>query len=74
MLLNRAGDSEAKVLNNIAVQLGDNRLAAGTVSLLTERPPCISCSNVIEQFQAKYPNIKINIMNNGGKVIPPTGR
>jgi len=64
-------DTEAKILNNVAAQLGENTSASGTINLLTERAPCVSCSNIIEQFQAKYPNIKINIMENGG-VVPPT--
>ncbi|MDR1423568.1 MAG: hypothetical protein LBI92_03040, partial [Azoarcus sp.] len=71
ILLLRNVDSEAKILNNIAAQLGENTSISGTVSLLTERAPCASCSNIIQQFQAKYPNIKVNIMENGG-VIPPT--
>jgi hypothetical protein len=70
--LNRAFDSEAKILNNIAAQLGENTSATGTINLLTERAPCASCSNIIEQFQAKYPNIKINVMDNGGTNIPPS--
>jgi len=70
-MLNRAVDSEAKILNNIAAQLGDNTSVSGTINLLTERSPCASCSNLIQQFQAKYPNIKINVMDNGG-VVPPT--
>ena len=69
--LNRVADSEAKILNNIAAQLGENRSATGTINLLTERAPCSSCANVIQLFQNKYPNIKINVMDNGG-VIPPT--
>lgn len=68
--LSRVGDSEAKILNNIAAQLGNNTSASGTINLLTERAPCASCSNVIQQFQAKYPNIQVNVMNNGG-VVPP---
>jgi hypothetical protein len=44
------------------------------INLLTERPPCASCSNVIQQFQEKYPNIKIHVLDNGGKVVPPTKR
>ncbi|RUL68622.1 hemagglutinin repeat-containing protein, partial [Dyella choica] len=67
----RTGDSEAVILNNVAAQLGDNTSIAGTIDLLTERPPCDSCSNIIQMFQSKYPNIKINILNNGG-VIKPT--
>ncbi len=67
----REVDSEAKILNNVATQLGNNTSATGTINLLTERAPCASCSNVIQQFQAKYPNIKVNVLDNGG-VIPPT--
>jgi hypothetical protein len=70
-LLNRSIDSEAKILNNIATKLGDNTSASGTINLLTERALCASCSNVIQQFQAKYPNITVNVMDNGG-VMPPT--
>ena len=71
-LIDRVTDSEAKILNNIATQLGDNISASGTINLLTERPPCSSCSNVINLFKAKYPNITINVLDNGGANIPPT--
>lgn len=67
-------DSEAKILNNVALQLGENTSARGTINLLTERAPCDSCSSVIQQFQAKYPNIKINVYDNGGKIISPANR
>ncbi|MBD9547759.1 deaminase domain-containing protein [Pseudomonas sp. PDM01] len=70
-MLNRAVDSEAKILNNIAAQLGDNTSVKGSINLLTERAPCASCSNVIELFRAKYPNITVNVFDNGG-VIRPT--
>ena len=70
VLLDRSVDSEAKILNNIAAKLGDNTSASGTINLFTERAPCASCSNVIQQFQAKYPNITINVMDNGGVVKP----
>lgn len=73
VFINRSIDSEAKILNNIAMKLGDNSSATGTINLLTERAPCASCSNVIESFKIKYPNIKINVMDNGG-VIRPTKR
>ena len=66
----RTGDSEAIILNNIASQLGDNTSIAGTIDLLTERPPCDSCTNVIQMFQSKYPNIKINVLSNGGVIKP----
>ncbi|MFG6965439.1 deaminase domain-containing protein [Burkholderia pseudomallei] len=40
------------------------------INLFTERPPCTSCSNVIQQFQNKYPNIKINVMDSNGVLKP----
>ncbi|WP_240785704.1 deaminase domain-containing protein, partial [Rahnella sp. CJA17(1/100)] len=70
-MLNRVVDSEAKILNNIAAKLGDNTSVSGTINLLTERAPCLSCSNTIELFKAKYPNITVNVFDNGG-VIRPT--
>ncbi|KGW79418.1 hypothetical protein Y046_5149 [Burkholderia pseudomallei MSHR2990] len=63
-------DSEAKILNNVAAQLGDNTSVSGVINLFTERPPCTSCSNVIQQFQNKYPNIKINVMDSNGVLKP----
>ncbi|WP_190275146.1 hemagglutinin repeat-containing protein [Collimonas fungivorans] len=71
VLINRAVDSEAKILNNVAARLGDNTSVAGTINLLTERAPCSSCSNIIQQFQTKYPNIIINVMDNNGIVLRP---
>ena len=68
----RSVDSEEKILNNVAAQLGDNTAATGTINLLTERAPCVSCSNVIDQFKAKYPNISVNVFDNNGKLISPT--
>jgi filamentous hemagglutinin len=68
----RSVDSEAKILNNVAAKLGDNTAATGTINLLTERSPCASCSNVIDLFRAKYPNITLNVFDNNGKLIPPT--
>ncbi len=68
---NRSSDSEAKILNNIAAQLGNNTKAKGSINLLTERAPCTSCSNIILQFQKKYPNIQLNILDNSGNVVRP---
>lgn len=33
----------------------------GTVNLHTERPPCTSCSDVIEQFEQEFPNVEVNV-------------
>ncbi|WP_157825434.1 deaminase domain-containing protein [Rahnella sp. AA] len=58
-MLNRAVDSEAKILNNIAAKLGGNASVSGTINLLTERAPCLICSNTIEMFK---PNIQILLL------------
>ncbi|MCC5085865.1 hemagglutinin repeat-containing protein [Xanthomonas campestris] len=71
--VHRSADSEAKILNNIASVLGENTSAKGVINLLTERPPCSSCANVIDLFKAKYPNIKLNIMDSGGVIRPKKG-
>jgi filamentous hemagglutinin len=70
LMLNRAVDSEAKILNNIAAQLGENISVTGTINLLTERAPCASCSKIIDQFRAKYSQIIINVIDSGGVVRP----
>ncbi|MBJ7310540.1 hypothetical protein H7U20_10065, partial [Rugamonas sp. CCM 8940] len=71
VLVDRAIDSEAKILNNIAIQLGDNFSIRGKINLLTERPPCPSCSSVIDLFRVRYPNITLNIFDNNGVVLRP---
>ncbi|MCW3482194.1 hemagglutinin repeat-containing protein [Neisseriaceae bacterium JH1-16] len=71
VMINRASDSEAKILNNIAAQLGDRTSTSGTINLLTEKAPCESCADVIKRFEAKYPNIKVNVMDNGGAMLRP---
>jgi len=62
--MNRAFDSEVKILENIAKDLPKG--ASGIISLFTERPPCASCKGVIEQFLGMFPNIMV-IVTNGGK-------
>jgi hypothetical protein len=57
--MTRAFDSEVKILEDIARNLPAN--AKGTISLYTERVACFSCREVIQQFQAKFPNIKVII-------------
>ncbi|MEG9488531.1 deaminase domain-containing protein [Mannheimia indoligenes] len=43
----------------------------GQVTILTERPACPSCLGVAEQFNKRYPNIKVNIFDNNGNLIKP---
>lgn len=73
-MVERSGDSEVKILSNLAQQLGSNNKASGTVIIFTERPPCASCLNVAEQFKNRYPNIQIDILDNGGNMIRPAAR
>ena len=43
----------------------DNVSASGTIKLFTEIPPCSSCSSAIAHFIEKYPNIIIEVIENG---------
>ena len=61
-------DTEYKILSDIANSLGNNTSATGTIKLLTERPMCNSCANVVTQFTAKYKNIVIEVVDNGHKL------
>lgn len=69
--INRSTDTEAKILNNIANQLGNNINAKGTITLFTEREPCASCTINIDQFRKKYPNINLNIVDSNGYLYTP---
>ncbi|MEG6548461.1 deaminase domain-containing protein [Acinetobacter bereziniae] len=72
--INRSTDTEAKILNNIANQLGNNSNAKGTITLFTEREPCASCTINIDQFRRKYPNINLNIVDSNGYLYTPNKR
>lgn len=55
--MTRASDSGVKILENIAKDLPSD--ARGTISLYTERPPCLSCQGVIQAFQQRFPNVNL---------------
>ncbi len=61
----RDKDSEYKLLNWLAQRFNPARAfvsdIVGTVNLYTELEPCLSCSNVIEQFRGMFPNIELNV-------------
>jgi hypothetical protein len=57
----RAYDSEYKLLEELASRYAQTPAIAGQVNLLTERPPCASCSFVIEQFRQSFPNISLTV-------------
>ncbi len=65
----RAYDSEYKILEELASRYTHSPEVSGTVNLFTERPPCASCSFVIEQFRRRFSNITLivnypDILNN----------
>lgn len=53
----RGQDTERKLLEYLADRLPPG--AQGTVSLYTERAACRSCAEVISQFEARFPGIKV---------------
>ncbi|WP_432776319.1 deaminase domain-containing protein [Brevibacillus gelatini] len=57
----RDNDTERKILEDIANQLGNNKQVKGTIDLFTELPACRSCSDIILKFRLEYPNIELNV-------------
>ncbi|WP_311567293.1 deaminase domain-containing protein [Photobacterium arenosum] len=57
----RQWDTEFKILNDVALRLGNNKNATGSINLFTERLTCTSCTDVIFDFKARYPNIQLNV-------------
>lgn len=70
-LIPRNTDSEYKILDNLADKLDNTTSAKGTVTIFTERPACGSCLGVIEQFQQKYPGVKVDVLDNNGLILRP---
>ncbi len=58
----RFHDTEAKILEDVASQITDPNIS-GTINLYTELSPCKSCSNIINEFKQKYPNIELNVFH-----------
>ncbi|GAB1534358.1 MULTISPECIES: deaminase domain-containing protein [Brevibacillus] len=67
----RDDDTEFKILNNIAKDLGDRPETKGKITLFTEKDTCGSCNYVISQFKEKYPNIVIEVVHNRRIEITP---
>ncbi|WP_219929896.1 deaminase domain-containing protein [Salmonella enterica] len=55
----RAFDSEVKIFEHIANKFPT--MAKGRIDLYSELKVCPSCSEVITQFKAMYPNIEVNV-------------
>jgi hypothetical protein len=49
-------DSENKLLDWLGTKLLTDPTTSGTATLYSERPPCDSCSGVIDQFVRKFGN------------------
>ena len=67
----RDGDTEYKILNDLAEKIGNNNEVKGTIRLFTEKDTCDSCNLIIQQFDEKYPNIKIEVIHNNDNSILP---
>ena len=67
----RSNDSEAKILTHLAQQLGGNTSVKGNVRIFTERVACDSCMSVVDQFKAKYPGIKVDVVDNNNVMLRP---
>jgi filamentous hemagglutinin len=65
----REVDTEFKILEDFAQKHIDNQNVQGYINLFTERAPCASCSNVIEeQFAKLFPGVDVRIYHNNGQV------
>ncbi|WP_172455348.1 deaminase domain-containing protein [Paenibacillus sp. BIHB 4019] len=67
----RDDDTEYKILNNIAKDLGDKPDVKGKITLFTEKDTCGSCNYLISKFKEKYPNIEVEVVHNRGVEITP---
>ncbi|WP_448178179.1 DUF637 domain-containing protein [Serratia marcescens] len=67
----RNTDSEYKILDNLADKLGGNVSIKGKVTIFTERAACESCLGVVDQFQKKYPGIKVDVLDNNDVMLIP---
>ena len=62
-------DTEYKILENFAQQHQANPQVQGSINLFTERPPCVSCTDVIKrQFAQLYPNVEVRLYHNNGEI------
>jgi The BURPS668_1122 family of deaminases len=65
----REMDTEFKILENFAQKNVGNPQVQGSINLYTERPPCDSCTNLIQsQFAEKFPNMEVRVYHGNGEV------
>lgn len=58
----RDQDTEFKILEAITARLGNRPGTTGVVALYTDLPPCASCQRVIEEFQKRYPGLRLTVL------------
>ena len=63
----RGVDTESKILEEIAHELGFNKFkvdesVTGTIYVFTERKPCLSCEGVINKFKKMFPNVNLYVV------------
>ncbi|MGP0964716.1 deaminase domain-containing protein, partial [Serratia sp. CY66905] len=55
----------------VALQEKRVEIAKGKVTIFTERVACDSCLGVVEQFQKKYPGVKVEVIDNNNILLIP---
>lgn len=64
----RNTDSEYKMLNQLAQDLGGSRgnvypNITGEIKIISELEYCVSCQGIIHQFNEMFPNIKLILID-----------
>ena len=57
----RMHNAEVKLLEAMAAKYSENSGIQGISYLFSERQPCESCANVIEQVKAMFPTIEMPV-------------
>jgi len=55
----RKYDTESKLIEEIAILLGNSHKIEGRIDLYTDRIPCLSCMSVLKSFKKRYTEIKL---------------
>ena len=70
----RQYDTEYKILENFAQKNIGNPNVQGNINLYTERAPCRSCTNVIQQkFAEIFPNVEVRLFHGNGEITVHKG-
>ncbi|WPV63913.1 deaminase domain-containing protein [Chitinophaga sp. LS1] len=59
----RETDSEVKILEKIAETFQSNIQVNESLKITSKRPYCVSCEEVIQQFQGMFKNVKLEFVN-----------